>query len=101
MVGISMISAPISRKGAASPPDCLLARVVRIRQPLNGSSVLEVAAAFFVPVADLFAVMVASALQLPVRKHRQESCRHRATAAFALFRGPASRHRFHLPARAG
>src|SRR6476469_21113 len=36
MVGTSVTSAPSSRNGRASPPDCLLARVVRMRQPISG-----------------------------------------------------------------
>src|ERR1700739_684077 len=107
MVGISITSAPISRNGSAKPPDCLLARVVRIRHPLRGSSLTAfepavlALAAFLSPVADLFAFMVALALQLPARIRRSESCRRRATAAFALFRGPVSHHRYHPPAHAG
>src|SRR5438270_12277847 len=107
MVGISITSAPISRKGAASPPDCLLARVVRTLQPLSGSSaftfaaaVVELTADFLVPVADLFMLMVASALQLPARTHRSEFCRRRATAASVLFHGPVSRRQCRRPARA-
>src|SRR5258708_31403441 len=38
MVGISMTSAPNSSKGLESPPDCLLARVVKTRQPESGFS---------------------------------------------------------------
>src|SRR3954468_4170586 len=105
MVGISMTSAPISRNGSASPPDCLLARVVRIRQPLSGSSwvafepsILALTAAFLVPVADLLAFMVALALQLPAHKRHSKSYLPRARGAFVLSRGPASLHRFHLPA---
>src|SRR5580765_2505852 len=101
MVGISITSAPISRNGSAKPPDCLLARVVKMRQPLNGSSCLEPKAVFFAPVADLFVLMAASALQLPAHTRRSESCRPRATRAFARFRGPVLRHRYHPPAPAG
>src|SRR5579884_482853 len=36
MVGTSITSAPSSRKGFASPPDCFSARVVRMRRPVSG-----------------------------------------------------------------
>src|SRR5689334_21474411 len=108
MVGISITSAPISRSGLARPPDCLLARVVKMRQPQSGSSCLaDLAAflrltmAFFVPVADLFALMAASAPQLPARTRRSEFCPRRAPAALVLFRGPVSRHLFLPPVHAG
>ena len=53
MVGISTTSAPISRRGLARPPDCLLALVVKMRQPLNGSSCLEPEAVFFARLKKL------------------------------------------------
>src|SRR4051794_23757297 len=107
MVGISITSAPISRRGAARPPDCLLARVVKIRQPLRGSSALALltafwgstVAAFFVPVDDLFAFMAVLALPLPARIHRSESYRPRASAKSALFPCPVSRHQSLRPVR--
>src|ERR1051325_6604492 len=93
MVGISITSAPISRRGAARPRDCLLARVVRMRQPLSGSSCFT-PAAFFAPVDDLLALMAALELPLPAHTRRSGFYLRRASTVFALSRGPASLHHF-------
>src|SRR5260221_1758001 len=70
MVGISTTSAPISRNGLASPPDCLLARVVRMRHPLSGSSFFGLMAALLGLMAALLGLMAVSAPQLPAHKRR-------------------------------
>ena len=96
MVGISMTSAPRSRSGPASPPDCLLARVVRIRQPLSGSS-------FFSDFAEKASWIYLRAAWVPgplVHRPLPGSDRLRAAVKLAPHRGQDSRYCLHQPARA-
>src|SRR6266849_2788656 len=84
MVGTSVTSAPSSRNGLARPPDCLLARVVRMRQPVSG-----LFASLFIDYCP--GLIMADWEQPPLPgTHLQESCPRPASAAFAPSLCPAA-----------